>query len=525
MKQVPVGERFQWAQQLLPTLKSIEKQFENDGVVFYSVIAAHADIKNRNNRIYTSNELKHSAASLSERPLNINHNPKKTLPFPENQVIAARYEDDEVECIIQVADPAINEQIKSGEISKVSIEGLYLDESKNTGDTEFPTSLHFKALALLTSNDEPGDPMAEILKDHLNLKGMFLPGEIKEKISLVMEFQFSKFETSGEANVCPICLDLDGKTWASDEVPASATPPIHPNCNCSLQDYSADNKSALTKKLRSLKRKDDYTLNTIQETPWTGSFINNLPDSSFAFVEPGGKKDEEGKTVPRSLRHFPYKDADGAIDKPHLRNALARLSQSAISPQGKSAARKELVAAAAKAGIQTSMDEALPKFQSAWEDYRIAEESRIAVLEGMGLAQPEKSGDDDSLQDFDGKETSPKMVNPDEQTKKHAKIERDIPSTGQEAPAVKSLQPVGGSAPEMDPKMISANPQSTVMPKMDHPLEQNPLAVTNDKIVVTPEVAPNLETALKNATPNTTVTTIPHVNEKVRKPIIFTVSK
>jgi len=57
---------------------------------------------------------------------------------------------------------------------------------------------------------------------------------------------------------------------------------------------------------------------------WTTAYINNLPNSSFAYIEAGGKKDKEGKTVPRSLRHLPYKDANGKVDLPHLRNAIAR---------------------------------------------------------------------------------------------------------------------------------------------------------------------------------------------------------
>ena len=60
---------------------------------------------------------------------------------------------------------------------------------------------------------------------------------------------------------------------------------------------------------------------------WTTKYINNLPDSSFAWIAPGGKKDSEGKTTPRSLRHLPYKDSTGKVDAAHTRNALARLGQ------------------------------------------------------------------------------------------------------------------------------------------------------------------------------------------------------
>lgn len=63
---------------------------------------------------------------------------------------------------------------------------------------------------------------------------------------------------------------------------------------------------------------------------WTTSYVNDLPDSAFLYVESGGKKDGEGKTVPRTLRHFPYKDKDGKIDLPHLRNAIARIPQAGI---------------------------------------------------------------------------------------------------------------------------------------------------------------------------------------------------
>lgn len=61
---------------------------------------------------------------------------------------------------------------------------------------------------------------------------------------------------------------------------------------------------------------------------WTRAYINNLPDSAFLYIEPGGKKDSEGKTVPRSLRHLPVKDKTGKVDPPHARNAASRLGQS-----------------------------------------------------------------------------------------------------------------------------------------------------------------------------------------------------
>jgi HK97 family phage prohead protease len=60
---------------------------------------------------------------------------------------------------------------------------------------------------------------------------------------------------------------------------------------------------------------------------WTTAYVNNLPDSAFALILPGGKKDEDGKTTPRSLRKLPHHNAEGDLDMPHLRNALSRAPQ------------------------------------------------------------------------------------------------------------------------------------------------------------------------------------------------------
>lgn len=77
------------------------------------------------------------------------------------------------------------------------------------------------------------------------------------------------------------------------------------------------------------------TMELDEKAVWTTAYVNNLPDSSFLYVEPGDK-DGEGKTVPRSNRHLPYKDASGKLDLPHLRNAIARVPQM----KGVSAAKK-----------------------------------------------------------------------------------------------------------------------------------------------------------------------------------------
>ncbi len=72
----------------------------------------------------------------------------------------------------------------------------------------------------------------------------------------------------------------------------------------------------------------------------TAASINDLPDSDFAYIEPGGKV-VDGKTEPRSLRHFPIHD------EAHVRNALARLDQSPFGDK----ARPKVEAAAKRMSI------------------------------------------------------------------------------------------------------------------------------------------------------------------------------
>jgi hypothetical protein len=59
-------------------------------------------------------------------------------------------------------------------------------------------------------------------------------------------------------------------------------------------------------------------------------YPNTLPDSAFLHVAPGGVLDDEGKTVPRSLRFFRFRGADGALDGPALAIALTEIPQAKI---------------------------------------------------------------------------------------------------------------------------------------------------------------------------------------------------
>lgn len=87
----------------------------------------------------------------------------------------------------------------------------------------------------------------------------------------------------------------------------------------------------------------------IMAAEWSTAFVDNLPDSSFAYVAGGGSKDSDGKTTPRSLRKLPFKDSSGKVDPSHARNALARLSNT----EGISASEKDSI----RTKLQTAIGE------------------------------------------------------------------------------------------------------------------------------------------------------------------------
>jgi Escherichia/Staphylococcus phage prohead protease len=112
----------------------------------------------------------------------------------------------------------------------------------------------------------------------------------------------------------------------------------------------------------------------------TSASINDLPDSAFAYIEPGGKKDADGKTTPRSLRHFPIHDAA------HVRNALARAPQSPFGPK----AMPKIRAAASRFGIEVSGSASLD-FEAFAESMRAAlgigwEPARKAAVDLLAVA-------------------------------------------------------------------------------------------------------------------------------------------
>jgi len=135
----------------------------------------------------------------------------------------------------------------------------------------------------------------------------------------------------------------------------------------------------------------------VEKAIWTAAYINDLPDASFAYIESGGTKDKDNKTVPRSLRHLPYKDKDNKIDADHVRNALARLPITDISDEAKVTARRKLVSAAKKVGVnvaETTKKSLDVPFECPFEITKTYEDSEKWYIEGYaGSTELDLTGD------------------------------------------------------------------------------------------------------------------------------------
>ena len=120
--------------------------------------------------------------------------------------------------------------------------------------------------------------------------------------------------------------------------------PAYPETSTSLGGAARSLASALGVEVRDVEaalEADGIDALIDARAVWTTAYMDDLPDSAFLYVEPGGSKDGEGKTTPRSLRHFPVRDANGAVDLAHVRNALARIPQSDVPQAAKDAATAE----------------------------------------------------------------------------------------------------------------------------------------------------------------------------------------
>lgn len=161
-------------------------------------------------------------------------------------------------------------------------------------------------------NLEPPSPQ-ELLFDKAVLK-------IGDSISHTFAIGMSSASPASPPMMGTHYMSLRGKLDRS--ATAGDPPPVHRSASQTDLDGTMPTKAVVA-----------------ERATWTTAYQNDLPDSAFLFIESGGSKDSTGRTEPRSLRHFPVRDANGDVDLPHLRNAIARIPQSnapGLTPEKKS---------------------------------------------------------------------------------------------------------------------------------------------------------------------------------------------
>lgn len=121
----------------------------------------------RNMRKFTQKELEMGGRSLSFRPLNINHDDNRQLPFPENATLGMEFDSSRMAVVgrFRVMDPAVNAMIETERIRTVSIEQI---PTKGESCNEVVCEQHgvaFIGMALLENGIIPGDKDANISKE------------------------------------------------------------------------------------------------------------------------------------------------------------------------------------------------------------------------------------------------------------------------------------------------------------------------------------------------------------------------
>ena len=111
-------------------------------------------------------------------------------------------------------------------------------------------------------------------------------------------------------------------------------------------------------------------LNDLFASRQNQAYINELSDADFALIEAGGRKDHDGKTVPRSLRHFPI-----ATEK-DIDESLAKLDSSNLSDSVKQEVLEKIEAKAKKMGYDSKKKKSESKEEDVKKDKEAKEDKK-----------------------------------------------------------------------------------------------------------------------------------------------------
>jgi hypothetical protein len=244
--------------------------------------------------------------------------------------------DGSAEVIYEIVDPEAWSRIKSGEWRAVSPQVLAEGERGDDGAVQV-TDCIFEHVALVPEGAFPDAQIMSVYEGPLENFG---------------------FAYSLSAALCHGHFLESGRTARDDDAMGTR--------------FKTPNQPQVPEKERG-ERGEIMSLRGAEFNPTA-----DWPDSCFAYVPPSAQGSEGNK----SERKLPYRWPDGRIDLDHLRNALARWSQTEFhSQEAKMDALRELCRAAREAGVESDLCE--ERLSSGMGDSSMVEEKdrRIAELE------------------------------------------------------------------------------------------------------------------------------------------------
>jgi hypothetical protein len=266
--------------------------------------------------VYLREELEKAAPTLVGKPFGIDH--VYVLP-PPNVITKAWYcPEHEGVCFEGVVDDHIAEQIRKKAFKGLSIELNWL---RPGGKVEYVNGVAARNFELTSvhflKRFPPGDPDAYVkLWEQIKEQLVVAPPLPLDQRVEALERQIQ--EVLNQISVINAKLEV----LTGQSSPSATAQPAQPGASQTTGGMK------------------------MKEAEWTTEYINDLPDDAFAVIAPGGEKDEQGKTVPRTLRKLPHHNAQGSLDLDHLRNALARVNQ--IEPANLQAQAKKHLCAHAR---------------------------------------------------------------------------------------------------------------------------------------------------------------------------------
>ena len=330
----------------------------------------------RNFNIYTPEELQNFANKLVSAPVYVEH---VAVPNACGKVTKTEWDGQNLWYEAEIFEGDVADKIRKGLIQHVSVGADY--DVLDVVDGQIPHGLHNAELSLVAV---PGIPETNV--------------QIFESLQRAKEQQeicvfCGKNAVEFWLGCCSECFEKlpiaeskrqELRKMKDPNCVAPASVSASQNTPRGIENMKEEDLKKLVEEQVKKALKEQGKPPKVSEAEWDTAYINDLPDSAFAYIAPGGEKDEQGKTVPRTLRNLPYKNAQGNLDADHVRNALARLDQTDISAEGKAEAKKKLCAATKELNIAsevcglTDQAEALRKELSETKAKLTEAESKLA---------------------------------------------------------------------------------------------------------------------------------------------------